>query len=330
MYGIEFNLPLVGKCKVEVNEHKNAEYIKRQLLNYFINSYHTEKKIQYHAALSFDDIDIVERFTEYRDENIALFRNGVWSGDILMIGDYKYCIADQSLQIKTVKKYGVKQKIKRSYKRVFARTEEQKYALAGETFYRTVLFPILSVYAACYGLYCIHGSLIHLQTGENIILSGLDGVGKSTLSNMVCEEDKNRILADNIVMFDGVSALNFNLAMRLEIHIPTKQKVLYQNKEIKEVLPQETSYGLCKVAHIYNLLRGNDSAIIHVYERKVSTLNWVLFMEMAPEIGQANSVLSYWLFMYGLMNENKNMNIPIVSLAIPRGKLELAKEIVEK
>ena len=72
---------------------------------------------------------------------------------------------------------------------------------------------------------------------KNIILAGLDGVGKSTLANLICQDEGNFILADNIVLFDGKNALNLNLTMRLEKEVETNLKIIYQNSFIKEVVP---------------------------------------------------------------------------------------------
>lgn len=277
----------------------------------------------------FRNQEIFETFYKYYNEHISLSRNGTWDNYSINLGLIKYVISNNHVEIYVKKQTGFKNKIKDLYKFFTIYSEENKYALLGGEFYRYGLFPILSVYGACFGLYCIHGSLVHLHNDKNIILAGLDGVGKSTLANLICQDEGNFILADNIVLFDGKNALNLNLTMRLEKEVETNLKIIYQNSFIKEVVPLEVRKGLCHVDKIINLLRGNHSEI-KIYENSIPDSQWIMFLERAPEIGQANSVISFWLYMYNLIFGGNTIQCAQINLSIPNGKLKEAKEYLVK
>lgn len=327
MYTVVFKLPLIGICRIIIENEELSEYVERQFRNYFVSREKTNETINgLRAKLIFEDKEIIKKFILYNKKNIGLSRDVFWKNGQITLDKYIYIIEKNSIDIYIAKANKKKDLLKGVYRILTNRSEEQKYAHLGGEFYQCALFPIISIYAACFGLFCVHGSLIHLNSGENIILSGLDGVGKSTLANMICEENGNLLLADNIVLFNGREALNFNIAMRLEKNIHTELDVLYSNNDIIEVLPGTTSYGLCYINRIYNLLRDDKNKDIKLYEGSFPPHDWIMFMERAPEIGQANGILSYWLFLYALLLKHNDMKIPIISISVPNGKLSIAKE----
>lgn len=328
MNQISIKLPLIGNCVIYIKDKKLADFSCRQLQNYITQSINVEPcKDTVDTILKFKNEHVVKTFREYCSQNVGLSRSLKWKENTLKDGYYQYKVGSE-LIVKCRMLLRKSDKIKNVYNRIKNISEEGKYGILGGVFYKTVLFPILSVYAAAFGLYCVHGSLIHLKNNRTIIVSGLDGVGKSSLSDMICKMKGNKLLADNIVLFDGKKALNLNLAMRLEVDVETKRPVIYKNKNIKEVLPEEIGYGLCKVDHIYALLRGNITDKVIRYENKATSQYWMMLMERAPEIQQANNLLGPWLFVFDLFHKGNEVTIPIVTMSIPNGKLEMGKEVI--
>ena len=328
MRGMILELPLIGKCKIFFDNNDLFEYVKRQFKNYYIqDDKNDESNDGLVTRLIFLDRKVYEDFKKYSEEGVGLSRDGNWNNNEIQIGIYKYVLKDGFLEIQIAKSKSIKKALKELYQKMTSTTIEQKYALLGGHFYNWSFFPVISIYAACYGYYCLHGSLLNINNKRNIIITGLDGVGKSSLSDIICRDDGNKILADNIVLFDGEFALNLNLAMRLEVETPTESRVIYRNRHIKEILPSEIGMGACKVGKIVNLLRSNDLDI-KVYSTRIPDAQFLLFLGGAPEVGQANSILSFWLFMYDLLNGGSMINIPITTISLPNGKLEFAKEII--
>lgn len=321
------DLPLIGKCDVVLKSNL-AEYTKRQFTNYFV-SYGSDVSLneKYEASLYIYNLEIINIFKKYMEKNISLSRNTFWNKNSITVDEYIYTLSENVLTISVIKKRGIKTFVKQCLANMKATNEEAKYALLGGRFYQEILFPLLTVYAAGYGFYCVHGSLIHLNTDENIILSGLDGVGKSTLSDLICKNTDNVLLADNIVLFNGIMGLNLNLAMRLEITVETEQEVIYSNKDIKEIVPPEKTTGLVPIDRVLIMLKGNSGGI-EQFEKQIPMQDWIMFVERAPEIGHANRILSYWMFMHTLVFSKEFKTINIKSISIPNGKLKDAKELI--
>lgn len=328
IYIFTLDLPLIGKVEVNLKSYDLFVFTKRQFENYICGNVQIKKRnMKIPALLEFYDSKVRESFQSYADKNLGFSRNLNWKDNALVDGSYEFKL-ETGLSILCREPYTLKEKVKKISRTFLYHTEEAKYAILGGEFYSKVLFPILSVYAGTYGMYCIHGSFIHLRSGANIIISGLDGVGKSSMADMICSNSENELLADNIVLFDGNSALNLNLAMRLEQGTITNQKILYENKFIKEVLPTVKKYNKCKVNKIFLLLREAKESDVIILKKNVSYLYWQFFMNKAPEIGQANVMLAHWLYEYNLLHESLNNEMPITSIAIPNGMLEKGRKVI--
>ncbi len=331
MHTFSVQLPLLGVCNIYFDKEDITKFSYRQLGNYVINnpikdSLYSKKG---NAVLKFQSETIVQKFRAYSNFSPVLKKGACWKNNNIDLGEYSFSLTSDSLLITVHEAEGKINTLKNIYRMLISNTEEKKYALLGGQFYHNVLFPMLAVYAAVHGLFCVHGSLIHTFSKQNIILSGLDGVGKSTLADMICSEAGNMLLADNIVLFNGKQALNFNLAMRLEAAAKTGNKVIYSNNKIKEILPPALNYNLCKVNKIFNILLDNTGSTVTKMEIASTPHDWIMFMENAPEIGQANHILAYWLFNHGLLERHENITVPIVSIAIPKGMLIQGKELIE-
>lgn len=330
MYKLFLDLPLIGEVTVEFQNKNFAEFSCRQLGNYvkeMVGTASAPLDNNIKTRLIFSNSVVVEQMKKYSCMGIGLSKGLRWDNSVLMDGNYEFC-AGTSFSVLSKTSTRKIDKIKTLYSKVKNASEEGKYAVLGGEFHLNVLIPILDVYAAVFGLFCVHGSLIQLKNHEVIIVSGLDGVGKSTVSDLLCKDGENKLLADNIVLFDGEKALNFNLAMRLVPGSSTSQKIIYKNKNLIEVLPETDGVGLCKVYCVINLLQGNNEKSIVKFDERDAKHCWIMFMGKAPEIGQANSALSPWLFLFDLSHKANRIDIPVISMAIPNGMLQAGKEAI--
>lgn len=82
------------------------------------------------------------------------------------------------------------------------------------------------------------------------------------------------------------------------------------------------------VNRIYNIVKLNNNDPLTVYDKKCSSITWTMFLERAPEIGQANAILSYWLFLYEIANKKNENECLINTIGIPEGKLDIGKEFI--
>ena len=77
-----------------------------------------------------------------------------------------------------------------------------------------VHFPVFWLLEQTRGIAVIHGAAV-ARNGRAIVLTGLDGVGKSTLALYLCQHRGFSLLADNFVLTDGEQILSFPEMTRL-------------------------------------------------------------------------------------------------------------------
>lgn len=198
------------------------------------------------------------------------------------------------------------------------------YAKYHALFYRTVLFPIFLLYTVLDNYFLIHGSLVKYKTNY-FLISGLDGVGKSSLTNMLIEEGAE-CLSDNFVLFNGKDTVPLSLAMRISPDLNTTMNVIYEDDNLKEVVGEINSVVDRSIPQKVYLLCISDE--FSAYSIRIRMLDWVLFLNNAPEIGEANKFISPFL-LKSREETNKNKGeIDITILEIPKGQLEKGRRII--
>jgi len=75
-------------------------------------------------------------------------------------------------------------------------------------------FPVFSLLEHNQGISVIHGAAV-ARDGRVVVLSGLDGVGKSTLAQYLCRERGFSLLSDNFLLTDGKQIFAFPEMTRL-------------------------------------------------------------------------------------------------------------------
>lgn len=325
MNGCIFDFPLLGNSVFAFPSDEIGIFVSRQLQNY------VKKTVNVNSGdweIEIFNRDVVKTFNEAVEKRLYVSRNFKMDDGRIVLDNLEYICTPNSIRIKYIQNKTIIFQGKQIVKKFLCLNEEMKYRNNSGVFYNRYLFPLLSAYAACYGYYCIHGSLIRLKD-KNIVLAGLDGVGKSTMANSLSSEEGD-ILADNIVMFNGITALNFNIAMRIDSDTESKYRTVLKFNGFKEILPDNIGFGEVIVDRFYNLIRDQKRKTPHVEEISENVVIWTLFLNTAPEIERANRLMAPWGYICSDgRKEEKTMRIKIFNLYIPENGLAMAKEIIK-
>ncbi len=317
---ITLNLPIIGVVDLEIYDQDISNFTKRQLENYVVSeSFRTDKQ----------DTSVVIKSnfkTDFFNKNNVFGRQYKVSEKKFNLNGFVYEYHDGTItitmkridtnkpnlykQLKTIIKHIIKPPVK-----------QNSYAHCHWNFYCQVLFPIFSLYTITDGYFLIHASLINYNN-KNILVTGLDGVGKSSIANYF-EDIGGKILSDNFVLYNGKSAIPFNMAIRLEPNQETNMKILYADHNLKEALPLTVQYREVEVNNIFILSIGEELVLSKSSNNICST---VLFTNIAPEIGAANNFIAP--FLYNSINKNTENKDIIKCITIPKGKLKQAMEIL--
>lgn len=321
----KYSFPVIGEITLNTNDASLALFAKRQLKNYFLSEKKTITNTTSIECISDTEIKKMKSFIASHD---MLGRNIVVSENQIIVEQYFFKLDGNKLIIEQCKSTSfVHTLLKNIYYLTIGNTKRKKYASLHSKYYEKVLFPILSLYALKEGYYCLHASLVEINN-KHIIISGLDGVGKSSISNKLDFMNKGHLLADNIVLFNGIFAIPLNCVMRLAKYEDTKYEILYQAKDFAEVLPAHLVYEKCCIDKIFNLSVAKEKFSLNKINCEMSYLT--LFLNNAPEIARANkllSVLAYINLESGYKFSKQNLS-NFYSLSIPRGKIEEAVEVL--
>lgn len=320
-----YNFPILGNITINIDNISLGRFTKRQLKNYFVNEKSSPSDSTY---IEYTNRDVSERLKKFADKYYQLGRKISVTYSSLEINEYSYTVKDNTISVKRNYKKPIWYKsLKKLYYISFGNTENKKYASLHSRYYEDILFPLLSLFALSGGYYCLHGSLLEINH-KYIIISGLDGVGKSSVSNYIELNGKGRLLSDNIVLFNGQYAVPLNCAMRLPAGTNTSCEVLYTSKEFVEVFPPCVIFDKCIIDRVFNLSVSKDNFHIHPIDNSLSQL--VLFLNNAPEINKANEIVSVLAYIHSLADSSgvdNNIN-KFYDWSIPLGKIEEAVEVL--
>ena len=320
-----YNFPILGNITVNIDNVPLSNFVKRQMKNYFMSESNTASGSTYIKYASRINSEKLKRFMNKYDRlgrQISVTDSGI------DLDTYSYIINDDTIIIrKKNEKPAWYKALKKIYYITFGNTEDKQYASLHSMYYEYILFPLLSLFALSDGYYCLHGSLLDINN-RYMIISGLDGVGKSSISNYIELSGKGRLLADNIVLFNGKYAVPLNCAMRLPKDITLSHEILYTSKEFMEVLPPSVIFEKCMVDKIFTLSVSRDDFHINTVDYSLSQL--ILFLNNAPEINRANKTVSVLAYINSLTDDSYENSIvnKFYDLAIPLGKIEEAMEVL--
>ena len=316
MYKIKCKFPLIDNIEIITKDKELYDFTIRQLNNYIID--HNKEKINC--------------FVNIKSNRMSNFAEDIFLARKLQFKDNQLNFIKKS-RVQQIKynydfRRGIKITInlKKNVLYYIKKFKSSTYSLNHILFYQTVLYPIFSLYAINYNFFLVHGSLLKIKD-KYIVLTGLDGVGKSSLSNELVLEGA-KIYADNFVFFNGEKFFGLNMPIRLDLQNPTKGNIIYEDNNLKEVLYNEILNTSVKVDKIF-FLTISEKFNISKLDQNIASFNWQFINSGAGEILDANLFILPFLYM-NLLHNNQNIYIPeYYHLTIPLGKIDMAvKEIM--
>ena len=315
---IECNFPIIGKVNIDIKNKDLFDFAMRQFKNYIIFVKDIKSDFDNFVTIktnikniSFQDV-ILGREVVFKNNSIV-FQKKSRTQEIA----YSYNFKGNVL---------INVDLRKKPLYLLRKIISSKYSLNHILFYQTMLYPIFSLYALIKNYFLVHGSLLKINN-KYIVLTGLDGVGKSSLSNEIVKNG-TEILADNFVLFNGKHFIGLNMPIRLDLQNDTNENVIYQDDNLKEVLYPLTETKEIIADKVYFLSIGKNLDIKQL--DKSVYLNWHLINNGAGEILEAN--------LFNLPFNYQNLLINNVSLAssidyykfsIPKGKIkEAVKELM--
>jgi dephospho-CoA kinase len=315
MKTLKLNIPLLENVEISIRDISLAEFTIRQFKNYIVDINKSEKTINCDSVIVCNKKFIIDKFNSFVINKRILGRKIKINNSILFADHTRYSIKYNNLIIEG-------KNVTKLYKKWYGLLRN-KYAYYHSLFYQLVLFPIFSIYCLYGGYYLLHGSLVSLN-GKNILLLGLDGVGKSSLADRL-QEKGGKILADNSILYNGKSVVPLNIAMRLGPIQKSYLKEIYKDRDLKEVLPNAVIYTEV-IPDTYVMLSIADEFKKIKHKTKEDILP--LILNNAPEIGQANAFIAP--FLYERLKENKidAREQEMLFLEIPIGQLDKGVEVI--
>jgi dephospho-CoA kinase len=287
----------------------------RQFKNYIVDINKSEKAITVATVIECNKKTVVDKFHSFTINNRILGRKIKISDGTLFVDNARYAIQNNNLIIEN-------RNTSKLHKKVY-RLLRNKYAYYHSLFYQLVLFPIFSIYCLYDGYYLLHGSLLSLNE-RNVLLLGLDGVGKSSLADKL-QEKGGKILADNSILYNGKSVVPLNMAMRLGPMQKSGLKEIYKDKDLKEVLPNTVLYTeIIPDTYVMLSIAEEFGNIKHKTRKDILPL----ILNNAPEIGQANAFIAPFLYEQLKTNKIDANEQEIMFLGIPMGQLDKGAEAI--
>lgn len=320
-------LPIIGLVECDIVDINAANFTERQFANYIISKKDVvckRSKIKY--ICSNKDKLHIEKII---NDQIGLGRKIHTEHNQIIIDNYVVCVCKDSIEVYNNEQKSLLRKIvKKTYYCTMGSREEKRYSSLHAQFYKEILYPIFALYGLIGGYYLIHGSLLE-KNDAGIIITGLDGVGKTSICKEMVKNKNYKILSDNFVLFNGNTAVPLNLAMRINrVDDARGFEVIYKNKDIMEIIAterREQEYGIDKM---FNLVIGNE---LKVEKKYVDLGNIALFLNCAPEIGKGNKLVAVCSFLCMMCREVEDTNIKmeLYNVSIPYGDIAMGAEVID-
>lgn len=315
---MKFELPIIGKIEILVCDKHLKEFILRQFSNYVISTDDRKTILDNGQAYIYTDI----KFSD-----VCLFEKGIYSRKFrvneqgiyyenVMLGNN-----DGNLYIKVLGRRERAIKLKDVY---YKFNQRNKYAKYHAMFYRTILFPIFSLYALMDGFFLIHGSTLSYN-GHMFAVTGLDGVGKSTLTTKLCQRGAN-ILSDNFTLYNGREVVPLLMPLRVEADLEVAGfDVLYRDDKMKEIIKYNNQENKIELENVFVLSIAEKFAC---KDSHIGKLDWVMYMNNAPEICDANRFIGPFLLQPRKLDSLES-SVCLTKLMVPKGDLDNVKNYIE-
>lgn len=306
-----FDLPIIDKTEIWVSRDELAEFAARQMAIYYQDCIDTDE-IANGCKLVITNKIFLRKAKDFFAHNCTLARQ-------YKIQDGRFGFAGLMYEFSSDKLI-----ITCSYHEKthwYKKTKKLSYPDCHIRFYNQILFPLFSLYTIFDGYYLVHGSLIGYKN-QKFIISGLDGVGKSSLSNLLAQSGAE-IYSDNFVLFNGEKSVPFNLAIRLDPDKPTNMREIFRNHELKEVLSSSNTNQPISVDYIVVLSIGDT---VELSKSGDNLTGLCLFSNNAPEICAANQIVAPFLYLH--INKHCKTDIKIRKLSVPLGQIHKGMEVL--
>lgn len=306
------DLPLLGQVIINLSVSDELQsFAKRQLDSYIVSENSSSNKTFVLIKVKLKNLEFVDGVFGRQ----VIFKNNYFEytkNTKTQNLNFKYYIENNeiSIQIGFLKKplYYLKN------------IKSSKYSMNHILFYQTILYPIFSLYSMMDNYFLVHGSLIKVND-KYIVLTGLDGVGKSSLTTELALLG-HKVLADNFLLFNGHTFVGLNMPIRLDLDNPISENIIYKNDNLKEVLFKDTKRDVIKANKVFFMVIGDELSIKKI-DTNTAMLNWTLINNGAEEILAANLFCLPFLYQNMLSLKNSiDENLEFFILSIPKGKIK--------
>lgn len=331
---LKLQIPLLGKIEILFSDIDLYIFTKRQLQRYIIDEYKDRKSSNEQVILKY------EYKNQYKELVEKLFENEIIISRNFRLNNKNLCGIEKrrfyTFSYKVSKENNVilsQQLIKYSFFYNRVKKFLGKYEFYHNLFYELVWYPILNLYALFEGYRVVHGSVLRIR-GKNIMLTGLDGVGKSTLALSLLAEGCE-VLSDNFILYNNNTIIPFLIPFRISANeiIPLGSKVVFQNKILKEIAVDMKVYrDSVRIDKIFLLAISKKTEIINIRSLNSNTC-WDLINNGANEICAANRYavpMHFYNIIYNKPGEcfSKNRRIDSYYLGIAKDKMKDGKALL--
>lgn len=311
-----FEFPVLGKVDICVHNKKFADFIRRQFVTYYYESSNSNQD----GLIIVNNLKLINQLKKILSKELALSREFIIKNHVLIYKNVIYKIDNGKLSIQVLPCKNIKKRVINQ----ICRFRLGEYGFFHNKFYYEVLFPIFSLYAM-QGFCILHGALIQDINGRDIVLIGLDGVGKSSLS-ILFQQKKAKSFCDNFLLSDGYNFVPLNLSVRVDLDVPINDSYteIFRNKKLREVSNFNNCRTLCKVEKVYIIYIAEK---LFSTEKSISLINLINYSNGACEIRDANSYIAPFSL---LASYSKDKCLCANYIGIPKGKLLDGLKEIEK
>jgi len=307
---IILNLPILGNTIIEIRDENLYHFFKRQFANYIINVEKSEIKSFINIFLNLENLFIrncqLSRNIKFQDNSFKFVKTAK-TQKLTFVYD---TTNSTKISIEFEKKllYYLKNMMK------------TKYSMNHILFYQTILYPVFSLYSMMDNYFSVHGSLLKVND-KYIVLTGLDGVGKSSLTTELALLG-HKVLADNFLLFNGHTFVGLNMPLRLDLDNPISENIIYKDDNLKEVLFEDIEQNTVEANKVFFMVIGDELSIKKI-DTNTAMLNWTLINNGAGEILDANLFCLPFSYQNILSPKNSiDENLEFFMLSIPKGKIK--------
>lgn len=314
---IIINFPALGQLEASISNTELFEFSRRQFSSYLTGESEANGGNDIVNIRIRKSLPLTPDFKLSREINFSTGKLEFTKRFTAMDLHYKYKFSEDGVEVNV--------QIRRRLLFCAALLKRGKYSISHLLFYNAVLFPIFSLLSLFEGYFVLHGSL--LRIGERVLLlTGLDGVGKSSLASMLVKSG-GVLLSDNFVLYNGKVGLPLTLPVRLDRYTKHTGNVIFDAGRHLEVLfPTEEKTPL-EIDFTYLLTIASSPSFADL-QLRLDSGKALVINNVADEVSEANRFCGPFLLanqiLYGSNTTSSAGLTPCQLLAVPKGELDSA------